>query len=153
MVYSRQSQNNRAFHQQEGLALQSLIRTVTGNPAQAGSSKEKGKEGERPAEHVSFALNLITCPCFPPATRQAQAFQHLWGFGAPSILAWRIPWREESGGPYSMGLHRVRYDWSDLACTHGAYPSLRLCKTEMLLTISCKEIPATATGSMCCNYA
>ena len=23
------------------------------------------------------------------------------------ILAWRIPWREEPGGPQSMGSHRV----------------------------------------------
>ena len=27
-----------------------------------------------------------------------------------SILAWRIPWTEESGGLQSMGLQRVRYD-------------------------------------------
>jgi len=27
-----------------------------------------------------------------------------------SILAWRIPWAEESGRPQSMGLHRVRHD-------------------------------------------
>ena len=27
-----------------------------------------------------------------------------------SILAWEIPWREESGGLLSMGLQRVRYD-------------------------------------------
>ena len=27
-----------------------------------------------------------------------------------SILAWRIPWSEESGGLESMGLQRVRYD-------------------------------------------
>ena len=32
-----------------------------------------------------------------------------------SILAWRIPWTEEPGGLSSMGLHRVRHDWSDLA--------------------------------------
>ena len=28
----------------------------------------------------------------------------------PSILAWRIPWTEESGGPQSMGSQRVRHD-------------------------------------------
>ena len=28
-----------------------------------------------------------------------------------SILAWRIPWTEEPGGPLSMGSQRVRYDW------------------------------------------
>ena len=32
-----------------------------------------------------------------------------------SILAWRIPGTGEPGGLPSMGSHRVRYDWSDLA--------------------------------------
>ena len=27
-----------------------------------------------------------------------------------SILAWRIPWREEPGGLQSVGLQRVRHD-------------------------------------------
>ena len=27
-----------------------------------------------------------------------------------SILAWRIPWTEEPGGPQSIGLHRVKHD-------------------------------------------
>ena len=27
-----------------------------------------------------------------------------------SILAWRIPWREETGRLWSMGLHRVGHD-------------------------------------------
>ena len=27
-----------------------------------------------------------------------------------STLAWRIPWREEPGGPQSMGSQRVRHD-------------------------------------------
>ena len=35
-----------------------------------------------------------------------------------SILAWRIPWTEEPSGLQSIGLQRVRYDWSDLARTH-----------------------------------
>ena len=35
-----------------------------------------------------------------------------------SVLAWRIPWTEEPGELQSIGLHRVRRDWSDLACTH-----------------------------------
>ena len=29
-----------------------------------------------------------------------------------SILAWKIPWMEESGGLQSMGLQRVRYEWA-----------------------------------------
>ena len=28
-----------------------------------------------------------------------------------SILAWEIPWTEESGGLHSMGLQRVGHDW------------------------------------------
>ena len=32
-----------------------------------------------------------------------------------SVLAWRIPGTEEPGGLLSMGSHRVRHDWSDLA--------------------------------------
>ena len=32
-----------------------------------------------------------------------------------STLAWKIPWMEEPGGLPSMGSHRVRHDWSDLA--------------------------------------
>ena len=32
-----------------------------------------------------------------------------------NILAWRIPGMEEPGGLPSVGLHRVRHDWRDLA--------------------------------------
>ena len=32
-----------------------------------------------------------------------------------NILAWRIPWTEESGGLQSMGLQRIRHD---SACVH-----------------------------------
>ena len=35
-----------------------------------------------------------------------------------SILAWRISWMQEPGGLLSMGSHRVRHNWSDLACMH-----------------------------------
>ena len=34
-----------------------------------------------------------------------------------SILAWRIPWTEESGRLESRELQRVGQDQSDLACT------------------------------------
>ena len=43
-----------------------------------------------------------------------------------SILAWRIPGTGEPGGLLSMGSHRVRHDWSDLAAAaavHGASKS------------------------------
>ena len=32
-----------------------------------------------------------------------------------SVVAWRIPGTGEPGGLPSMGSHRVRHDWSDLA--------------------------------------
>ena len=32
-----------------------------------------------------------------------------------SVLAWRIPGTAEPGGLLSMGSHRARHDWSDLA--------------------------------------
>ena len=35
-----------------------------------------------------------------------------------SILAWRIPLTEETGGLQSGGSPRVRHDWSDLAHTY-----------------------------------
>ena len=38
-----------------------------------------------------------------------------------SVLAWRIPGMEEPGGLLSMGLHRVGYDWSDLAAAAAAF--------------------------------
>ena len=37
-----------------------------------------------------------------------------------SVLAWRIPGTGEPGGLPSMGSHRVRHDWSDLAATAAA---------------------------------
>ena len=37
-----------------------------------------------------------------------------------SVLAWRIPGTGESGGLPSMGSHRVRHDWRDLAAAAAA---------------------------------
>ena len=37
-----------------------------------------------------------------------------------STLAWKIPWTEEPGGLLSLGSHRVRHDWSDLAAAAAA---------------------------------
>ena len=41
-----------------------------------------------------------------------------------SVLAWRIPGMAEPGGLLSMGSHRVRHDWSDLAAAAAACFSL-----------------------------
>ena len=40
-----------------------------------------------------------------------------------SVLAWRIPGTGEPGGLPSMGSHRVRHDWSDLAAAESPYTS------------------------------
>ena len=42
-----------------------------------------------------------------------------------SVLAWRIPGTGEPGGLPSMGSHRVRHDWSDLAAAAAAALSNR----------------------------
>ena len=38
-----------------------------------------------------------------------------------SVLAWRIPGMGEPGGLPSMGSHRARHDWSDLAAAAAMY--------------------------------
>ena len=35
-----------------------------------------------------------------------------------NIVAWRVLWMEEPGRLLSIGLHRVRHYWGDLACIH-----------------------------------
>ena len=40
-----------------------------------------------------------------------------------SVLAWRIPGTGEPGGLPSMGSHRVRHDWSDLAAAEDEWVS------------------------------
>ena len=42
-----------------------------------------------------------------------------------SVLAWRIPGMGEPSGLPSMGLHRVRHNWSDLAAAAAATAYLR----------------------------
>ena len=41
-----------------------------------------------------------------------------------SIFAWRILWTEEPGVLLSMGSHKVRHDWSDLAAAADAFLEL-----------------------------
>ena len=54
-----------------------------------------------------------------PATQELQVWSLSWedplekGMATDSsILAWRIPWTEEPGGLWSMGLQRVKHDWA-----------------------------------------
>ena len=60
-------------------------------------------------------------PSFPMQEMQET---RIWSLGqdesvatCSSILAWRFPWTEESGGLQSILSQRVRHKWSDLACT------------------------------------
>ena len=54
-----------------------------------------------------------------------------------SVLAWRIPGPAEPHGLPSMGWHRVRHDWSDLAAAAAACDiCLSLWLTSLSLTIS-----------------
>ena len=52
---------------------------------------------------------------------------HLRTTSHSSVLAWRIPGTGEPGGLPSMGSHRVRHDWSDLAAA--ATVSIKLITT------------------------
>ena len=58
-----------------------------------------------------------------PAMQETQATQ-VWSLGQEepleeemathsSILAWKTPWTEESGGLQFKGLQRVAYDWAN----------------------------------------
>ena len=58
-----------------------------------------------------------------------------------SVLAWRIPGTGEPGGLPSLGLHRVRHDWSDLAA---AAFSCRYCFE--------KQIKAVGQDEWKCKY-
>ena len=46
-----------------------------------------------------------------------------------SVLAWRIPGTGKPGELLSMGLHRVRHDWSDLAAAAAAAGSSHVCES------------------------
>ena len=55
-----------------------------------------------------------------------------------SVLAWRIPGKMEPGGLPSMGSHRVRHDWSDLAAAAAVHVSA----SQVALVV--KNMPANA---------
>ena len=66
-----------------------------------------------------------------------------------SVLAWRIPGRGEPGGLPSMGSHRVRHNWSDLAAAAAVYirkkhkswfHSFNVCNYPLFADIQKKEI-------------
>ena len=59
-----------------------------------------------------------------------------------SILAWRISWIEEPGRLLSLGLQRVRHDWSNLACCISMYMSHY---THNI----CSQCPLSSVSSHC----
>ena len=48
-----------------------------------------------------------------------------------SVLAWRIPGTGEPGGLRSMGLHRVRHDWSNIAAAAHLYIQFCVCISSL----------------------
>ena len=52
-----------------------------------------------------------------------------------SVLAWRIPGTREPAGLPSMGSHRVRHDWSDLAAAAGYFHSVRVWVSSPISTL------------------
>ena len=65
--------------------------------------------------HIIFTRSLINQSCY---LAEKEMTTH------SSILAWWILGTEEPGGLLSIGLHRVRHDWIDLACIHVCYLEL-----------------------------
>ena len=60
-----------------------------------------------------------------------------------STLVWRIPWTEEPSGLQSMGLQRVRHDWSALAVSLEWFSGVcnyELGQTEVLIRFSYKKL-------------
>ena len=48
-----------------------------------------------------------------------------------SVLTWRIPWTEEPGRLQSMGLQRVRHDWTTFTFTVRVCPGLQVQKVAV----------------------
>ena len=59
--------------------------------------------------HRALAIHSLLHLC------DAMMASHLDSPSLSDVLAWRIPRKAEPGGLPSMGLHRVRHDWSDAA--------------------------------------
>ena len=60
-----------------------------------------------------------------------------------SILAWRIPGTGESDGLPSMGSHRVRHDWNDLAAVAEARLVITFLPRSKCLLISWLQSPSS----------
>ena len=84
-----------------------------------------------PGEGIGYPLQYSWASLVTQTVKNLPAMQETWVWSLDSedpleesmatyfnILAWRIPWKGEPGGLQSIGLHRVRHDWRDLARMH-----------------------------------
>ena len=63
-----------------------------------------------------------------------------------SVLAWRIPGTGEPDGLPSMGSHRVRHDWSDLAAAaHTSKVTFKILRTRLQQYMN-REFPDVQAG-------
>ena len=67
-----------------------------------------------------------------------------------SVLAWRIPGMGEPGGLLSMGSHRVRHDWSDLAAAAAAAVLLSGPKGIKWALLGCRILSQWKRPSVTC---
>ena len=100
------------------LGLDSKIREGNGTPLQYSCLENPTDGGAWWAAVHGVAksytrLSDFTFPFHPHALEKGMATHS-------SVLAWRIPGTGEPGGLPSMGSHRVRHDWSDLAAVVAA---------------------------------
>ena len=102
------------------------------------SNTEKNRNSS-PSLNLTVAMSLVlqeytACWAFDGLWVKMNKFRIPWLFlfmylekemaTHSSVLAWRIPGTGEPGGLPSLGLHRVRHDWSNLAATAAASPLL-----------------------------
>ena len=64
-----------------------------------------------------------------------------------SVLAWRVPGMGEPGGLPSMGSHRVRHDWSDLAAADGVLKIRDVSLPTKVCLVKAMVFPVVMYGS------
>ena len=65
-----------------------------------------------------------------------------------SVLAWRTPGTGEPGGLPSMGFHRVRHDWSDLAAAYFLWMPHTLTNVKTPCPAICRNVLYGSTESV-----
>ena len=85
----------------------------SGQPPEAGSDVTTGRRLQRWNPEVSKSYLCFITQSGDLYSARCNWWRRKWQHS--SVLAWRIPGMGEPGGLLSMGSHRVRHDWSDLA--------------------------------------